>query len=635
MTDGKRGQRKVVINGRVVEVGERKKRRWKKQECCRKYIGDKHKSNSSFSEPQKLPFLFKIITNILGEFVPNTDLDSPILLNDKGPTVNLHAQRGELHHSPPDIEKIPSYEHSRSPFLINLTDATDPITLLLGYLTIETVSPDLLNFQQDNSTHDWTDLSNIFNRDDTDQKADKTRDPQHTNTKLSKLLYSPSPFPQTTSIVPEKKIFNRIISIRVFIQILPECTRSFRRLGIADPHEVIRLIDSMFQVADTCYCTGNFEKAEFWYRRIVTAKRKVRWFKPLETLKACAGVISCMGWQNKYLDAYEIMKDFLPSVQKILPHDHYISIVLKRVWTASLRETLDSKTLEHGYNALLELLQTCLSSFGMRHETTLQTVGDLGTYLLSLGSLRECESIIRVTLDLCQTNRSMGSTQVWTIEARVWWATMLQLAVALRKEKKFTEAESLLQSTWRSYGGLIRDSGQEWFDISYETAKLKYAAGKLAQSELLLREIFQRSSWDILPDQMLKLNLIRFMAAVLRDSEKYSEAAIWFEKELISKIVTYGVRSKKTLRVCKMLGFCYTREKMYSKAIAVLERTIGEVESSRGRGPLSADECVQYLRRYISKTITMRDEAGEYVSEEQHSLGEAHISVEVHLIDVD
>lgn len=56
---------------------------------------------------------------------------------------------------------------------------------------------------------------------------------------------------------------------------------------------------------------------------------------------------------------------------------------------------------------------------------------------------------------------------------------------------------------------------------------------------------------------------------------------------------------------------------MYGKAISVFERTITEVESSRGRGPLSADECVDRLREYISEVKDMREEDEEYASEEE------------------
>lgn len=51
MTDGQRIQRKVIVNGRTVDVGERKKRRWERQERRRSYDADNDKADISYSEP--------------------------------------------------------------------------------------------------------------------------------------------------------------------------------------------------------------------------------------------------------------------------------------------------------------------------------------------------------------------------------------------------------------------------------------------------------------------------------------------------------------------------------------------------------------------------------------------------------
>lgn len=229
--------------------------------------------------------------------------------------------------------------------------------------------------------------------------------------------------------------------MKMVVQILPECKRRFRKLQIANPNEIIRLADDMFQLADTYRSAKNFKKAEFWYRKIVTAKQKLRWYKPLETLKDCVGVVDSMKWQSRYFDIYEVLKDFIPSIQKVLPPDHYFNTTLKRIWVASSRNSSALRNHEREYNALVELLQTCLRNSGMRHETTPRTLSDLGKSLTNGKSFRDGEAIFTAALDLCHTSTT-SKWQHWTMEAVLSWSITIGVAKILRGQRKFTEADS-------------------------------------------------------------------------------------------------------------------------------------------------------------------------------------------------
>jgi hypothetical protein len=69
-----------------------------------------------------------------------------------------------------------------------------------------------------------------------------------------------------------------------------ECLIKFRKLRQLRDVGISNLVDRMGTIACKLYNSGDFATAEIWYRRIVTAKQRIKWHKPEQTLWTCVQI---------------------------------------------------------------------------------------------------------------------------------------------------------------------------------------------------------------------------------------------------------------------------------------------------------------------------------------------------------
>jgi tetratricopeptide (TPR) repeat protein len=185
---------------------------------------------------------------------------------------------------------------------------------------------------------------------------------------------------------------------------------------------------------------------------------------------------------------------------------------------------------------------------------------------------------------------------------------MLELARVLRSQRKFCEAQKILENARSRYKQFAKVGNHTWFAFYYEMAALKWNTGDLAVSEKFLLPIFPPPRWTSSIPYWIKGNSTWLMAHVLEDSGRIEEAATWYEKLFYISIERHGIQSKQAISNCRDWGFCYAQLGFFGKAISVFEKVIQDIELGRGRGLEPSDQCLQWLRGYIARVMEMQKE---------------------------
>ncbi|KUJ06781.1 uncharacterized protein LY89DRAFT_396785 [Mollisia scopiformis] len=316
-----------------------------------------------------------------------------------------------------DLEVVSSAHSEHYPFGQGCIDVigSPRLTGLFGLLTIEEFGgiPDLdlssNNFEGVNmSDVDLMDLCNGSDSDvgevlpENDSRLVNFTSPAKTS-RLDKLLETWTQSGLQFELYPFPESSNRSFDTRYFTSntsALPkmsesECLTKFRKLRHLAVVEVSNLAGRMMTIAKGLYMSRDFASAERWYRRIVTAKQKIRWHKPEETLQACLAVLSCLRHQGRYSESQQLHNDLHAKIEVILGNDHRISIrsqELKAEILYYLGHSAESEAIDR------QILQIQLSSFGVRHAETLTSLGNLGSDLVRHKRCPEAQRLLEAVI---------------------------------------------------------------------------------------------------------------------------------------------------------------------------------------------------------------------------------------------
>jgi tetratricopeptide (TPR) repeat protein len=504
---------------------------------------------------------------------------------------------------------------------------------LIGFLTVAAVLPKQITrldgFESDENVsttdqiqlhHTLDDFCNtgqlsLFSVKDTTLPSYDTRIASHTEVQgrssyfeaynIARFFNAPSPFPSPAQAVSKSAAGSYVIPFEVALQMVPEYIQRFQKLQDMDSRETIELVHGMRQIADAYYNYNTKEhnrQAEFWYRRIVTAKQRVLYHDPLGTLQACTGVIISICLQGRYLDAHSIARDFCVKLQKLLPPHHDLVIVLRRTWARLLRN-INGEGHGEQEATRYETFQICLSAFGPRNKHTLWALQDLEVSLHQK-LFGEREEIIRIALDIAR--------QVEKDESCKFMVTrdlMVTLGRVLCDQKKYPEALDILENAKSLYGPPLEEGDEGLVTIFCYEAVIKYEMGQLRESEQLLLNTLREGSEKRNISLQLELHLISLMAWVLEDSGRLEEATRWSKKAFAINIEIYGLCNEQTMRSCIKLGLLYAKQKFYDKAVDSFQQTIENLAAGKGRGPKSAKDCIGWLRVSLAHIEAMRKSA--------------------------
>jgi tetratricopeptide (TPR) repeat protein len=336
------------------------------------------------------------------------------------------------------------------------------------------------------------------------------------------LQFELYPFPTSSSksYFDFRQFFSSHISLPKMSEL--ECLIKFRKLRQLKDVEISNFVDRMGIIATGLYSSGDYAAAETWYRRIVTAKQRIKWHKPEQTLWACVHIPDCVLRQGRYSEVQQLHKDLHTKIEQILGSEHPISI-----WSQRLKgNTLQTMGLSAAADGVYrQVLQIFLSSLGINHPETLLSLENLGRSLIQVGRHAEAQGLFETIISLrFQGMKTSGKVADFQIEVL---RVMNMLAVALDEDMKYDESERVLDYAQKLLGKAIRMNYYEVYQYHCQRAITYQHQRRFDESESILRGLL-RYHEDLLT-LYLKRDVFQNLQDILFQTGRNQEGAYWLK----------------------------------------------------------------------------------------------------------
>jgi tetratricopeptide (TPR) repeat protein len=379
-----------------------------------------------------------------------------------------------------------------------------------------------------------------------------------------------------------------------------ECLIKFRKLRQLQDVEISNLVDQMGTITGDLYNSRDCATAESWYRRIVTAKQRIKWHKPEQTLFACVQIPDCVIIQGRYSEVQQLHKELHTNIEQILGSERPISIlsrILKGHILGNLGHPVEADTVYR------QALQICLSSYGLNHSDTLLALESLGLTLMQLRRDAEAQGLFETIVSLqCQRKKALGWGGPGGFEMDILWLMDL-LADGLDRAMKYDESESVLDLAQKLLGKATRMKCTQAYHYHYQRACTYRHQGRFDESEMILRGLVRYHENFLRP--ALKSNVFRNLADILFQTGRNHEEASWLKKRYLCYRKSYGMLHRYTMAICKKLGLCYANQRRYHKARLFLGSVIEEITSSTEDSDFRM-KCIQEVNAWMLKVEEMK-----------------------------
>jgi tetratricopeptide (TPR) repeat protein len=377
-----------------------------------------------------------------------------------------------------------------------------------------------------------------------------------------------------------------------------ECLIKFRKLRQLKDVEISNLIDRMGIIASDLYNSRDYATAETWYRRIVTAKQRIKWHKPEQTLWACVHIPDCVLRQGRYSEVQQLHKDLHTKIEQILGSEHPISIWSRRS-KGLILQTLGLPAEADG--VYRQVLQIFLSGLGVNHRDTLLTLENLGLSLIQLRRYAEAQSLFETIISLRFQSMKAGG-KVADFQIDVLW-DMSFLSIVLDRDMKYDESERVLDYAQKLLGKATRMKCGEVYQYHCQRARNYRHQRRFDESETILRG-FLRHHEDFLTSHFKSI-VFQNLEDILFQTGRNQEGAYWLKKRYLRDRKSYGLLHHYAMRVCERLGLCYANQRRYHEARLFFESVIKEMTSST-EDPDSRIKCIQEVNAWMLKVEEMR-----------------------------
>jgi hypothetical protein len=340
-------------------------------------------------------------------------------------------------------------------------------------------------------------------------------------------------------------------------------------LGSIEGEEVARLVASIAKIGFKYRTLSEYRIAEKWYRCIVTATEGMRDRRPVWILAACLGVILCLNMQGRYAEARGLHQDLYIKVQREFGTLHPLALLSKAEWCTPLRWF---GTQEEEEKIWRELLQSHLSLQGTAHNESITAIHQLGLLLGRQERFLESEQLMIIAINL-RTEQSVVLLEPYQgcpdMNDRDTLLTMLHLAHSFNMNGKHNQSRDLLVETKNRFQNILQRESRMYFHYQNEFARTQRLAGKLKNSEEILRDLMRCHESSMSPNR--RVSILRELGEILNEAGHRNEATSWFEKEFIVLLENVGLDNPIIKISCKRLGLCYARMGLYNEAMLYFE----------------------------------------------------------------
>jgi tetratricopeptide (TPR) repeat protein len=367
------------------------------------------------------------------------------------------------------------------------------------------------------------------------------------------------PFPNPSSPSHASKALCSCISVQPKMSEI-ECKRKLRNLNNMTDAEVIHLVHLMQAESYRLLYSQNMGGAETWLRRVITAKQKVKWYKPQQTLQDCLLVIQCVLQQDRYKEAQQLHKDFHIKVERLLGADHDICIDSRDLMSCILRNL---GFLAESVSIRREVLQSRLVTHGTRHPDTIRAMHNLAFYLKPSEKHQKAaqhlmETVVRFKLETIDLTCDNEFTSLNTIQS------IALLAGVFNDGGRYDKSENLWNYTQKSLGNTTKIAAVQTFDYHTKRAHGYRLQKRFDESEKILRDLLEQHEKTM--PLSLVVEVIGELTGVLMETSRQREAEYWLKREYLLRVKIYGPAHPSTVSCCSMVGKCLWQQRRHHEA---------------------------------------------------------------------
>jgi Tetratricopeptide repeat len=508
------------------------------------------------------------------------------------------------------------------------------LTKLIGALTIEECDIPALDLDIDMpEVEDISkkDLLDLCRSDDSAEEERNAPTSQPWSTRFSILMkpshmfekctqhiwqYELYPFPTSPSPSPSHagEIFCCGISVRPKMSDL-ECRRKLQNLNHLTDAEVIHLVHAMEAEADHLWFRGYYGGAETWFRRVVTAKQKVKWYKPQQTLSACLQVIDCLLRQDRCKEAQQLHEDFHVKIERLLGVDHEICLRSRDIMAILLRQ---SGFLVEAVSIRRQLLQSRLITFGTRHPYTICALHNLA-HNLRLQRYEEAaqhllETVVRFQLEIVKSIGDTGRDDLHTIQY------VSLLADVFNSHGRYDESENLWNCVQKLLGNTTRRVSPQTFEYQCIRARGYRLQKRFDESEKILRGLFGHHKKSMYPG--MKISVIDELTRVLMETSRQHKAEAWLKKLYSLCVKVYGPAHPHTMSCCARVGNCLSGQRRHNEARRFFGDVLEILASSDDEQMEYRVNCIQDVNGWMLKAEKLMEDSMKLFSGSDDSEGE-------------
>jgi tetratricopeptide (TPR) repeat protein len=331
------------------------------------------------------------------------------------------------------------------------------------------------------------------------------------------------------------------------------------------------VIDAMEEQAYSCLGEKNFSEAEYWLRRVLSARRGTECGNTAKILSTALGIVNAVQLSGNIMAARKWHEKIH---RTILTHFSPTStLVLESLGVREIGFSLVGEPNE-GESVSREILQAILIFFGPKHKKTVKQLGYLATAMLDQGRYAEAEELLMITLQLC---RNVPQVDFYIVDTAIG-----NLACALFRNG---QTEPALQ--WAIYRAERADECLGEDDRTAicsrgDLAEYLMAVGRIEESENIFHATI-RSMLRVLGERHWSTIMCIFQYGRALSSEgRDSEAEMWLRKAFEGLLGFFGPEQRDTLFGCDWLVSCLESQGRFHEALQVCEQYLQQLNPREG-----------------------------------------------------
>lgn len=244
---------------------------------------------------------------------------------------------------------------------------------------------------------------------------------------------------------------------------------------------------------------------------------------------------------------------------------------------------------ETSYNYLASVKFSTIScaNNGMRSQTLLENLSNLGFVWWNRNKYPEAEEIFRLTVE--GSRKELGREHPDTLE----W--MYYLGRVLCDEEKYSQAEEILHLTVESERKVLGGEHEHTLESMHSLGCVLYYQGESAKAEEIFRLTIDGRKKGLGEEDEQTLNSLYYLGCVLCSQRKYLEAEEILRLATDGQKKALGEEDKQTLGSMHCLGCVLCHQSKYAEAEKILRLTVQLEKKELGEEDEPTLESMQFL----------------------------------------